>query len=435
MPNIFMKKVNNILQSQLSKQLFRGYTTLYYLLIIGLFAIFFGNTANSQTILFNEDFEDGSFTSRGWYDGSKGTLTTAEQAPSGNTCFECTFLKGQKGCAGGSPSRHLFQDTEEMYVSYWVKYSKNWEGSNKPYHPHEFNILTNAEDSYAGPAITHLTLYIEQNEGKPLLALQDSKNVDQNCILQNNGNFIGCNGDFNSYQFTENRSVAACNGVMGGYDRKDCFFYGSGYYYSARIWDADSVYFRDEQGLRYKNDWHFVEAYFKLNTISGGKGLIDGKIRYWYDGKLLISYDNILMRTAQFPDMKFNQFLIAPYIGDGSPLEQTMWIDNLTVATSRPAPNYVENSGTSDSDIILEPARFNRSENKISIGFSNSNPANINCKIYNVLGREIATISDREFFRGKHSLELGTEALPQGIYFYRLTYANQSYFGKVLVWR
>ena len=41
------------------------------------------------------------------------------------------------------------------------------------------------------------------------------------------------------------------------------------------------------------------------------------------------------MRTGENPDMKFNQFLIAPYIGDGSPVEQTMWIDNLTVSTHR----------------------------------------------------------------------------------------------------
>jgi hypothetical protein len=28
---------------------------------------------------------------------------------------------------------------------------------------------------------------------------------------------------------------------------------------------------------------------------------------------------------------------MAPYIGDGSPVDQRFWIDDLTVATSRPA--------------------------------------------------------------------------------------------------
>ncbi|MFA6572174.1 MAG: hypothetical protein WCT77_13180, partial [Bacteroidota bacterium] len=234
------------------------------------------NRAFAQTILFTENFEDNNFASRGWYDAPKGTISTTEHISGSSACLECKFLKGKTNCAGGTPSRRLFTETDELYVSYWVKYSANWEGSNKPYHPHEFNIMTNADDKYVGPAITHLTLYIEQNEGRPLLALQDSKNVDQNCILQNNNNFIGCNGDFNSYQFTENRSVAACNGIVGGYDRRDCFNYGGGYYYSARVWDCDSVYFRDEQGAYYKNDWHHVEAYFKLNNIVAGKGIPDG---------------------------------------------------------------------------------------------------------------------------------------------------------------
>jgi len=28
--------------------------------------------------------------------------------------------------------------------------------------------------------------------------------------------------------------------------------------------------------------------------------------------------------------------MIAPYIGDGSPVDQTMWVDDLTVAAERP---------------------------------------------------------------------------------------------------
>ena len=35
------------------------------------------------------------------------------------------------------------------------------------------------------------------------------------------------------------------------------------------------------------------------------------------------------------PTLQFSQFLIGPYIGDGSPVDQSMWIDNLRVATGR----------------------------------------------------------------------------------------------------
>jgi hypothetical protein len=37
--------------------------------------------------------------------------------------------------------------------------------------------------------------------------------------------------------------------------------------------------------------------------------------------------------------MRFNQFVVGPYIGDGSPVAQTFWIDDLLVATEPLAPS------------------------------------------------------------------------------------------------
>jgi len=42
-----------------------------------------------------------------------------------------------------------------------------------------------------------------------------------------------------------------------------------------------------------------------------------------------------MYRTGFRPTIQFNQFLIAPYIGVGSPVDQSMFIDNLRLATSR----------------------------------------------------------------------------------------------------
>jgi hypothetical protein len=72
-----------------------------------------------------------------------------------------------------------------------------------------------------------------------------------------------------------------------------------------------------------------------MNTITGERGNYDGVIRYWYDGKLIIERSNVVLRTANRPAMKFNQFIIGPWIGDGSPVDQTFWIDNLTIMTDR----------------------------------------------------------------------------------------------------
>ncbi len=283
-----------------------------------------------QTILLFEDYESGDFAGKGWYDGFPDQRTSVE-AKNGNYSYEGHFEQGETSSGAG---RHLFPETDKLYMSYWVKYSENYIGSGVPYHPHEWNILTNKDWIYQGPADTYLTLYVEQNGGKPIMGLQDSKNVEPACILLNNNSFVGCNGDFDSYSFSENRSVASCNGLIGDVDRRDCFpSSGSTHgYYSSRSWHADTIYFRNTPGPYYKNDWHLVEAYFELNSIAQGIGFADGKIRYWYDGHLLITSDSILFRTGDHPDMKFNQLFYGGYIGVGSPIDQTWWVDDLVLA-------------------------------------------------------------------------------------------------------
>ena len=98
------------------------------------------------------------------------------------------------------------------------------------------------------------------------------------------------------------------------------------------------MYFdNDPASVRYKGKWHLVEAYFKLNSITAGKGNKDGIIRYWYDGSLILDHSNVVLRTGARATMQFNQFLMTPYIGDGSPADQTFWIDDVVVATGRPS--------------------------------------------------------------------------------------------------
>ena len=71
----------------------------------------------------------------------------------------------------GLAARLKIPDNENIYISYWVKYSDNWVGANVKYIQHEFSLVTNKDWEYVGPASTNLTLYIEQNRGKPQLAI------------------------------------------------------------------------------------------------------------------------------------------------------------------------------------------------------------------------------------------------------------------------
>jgi hypothetical protein len=284
--------------------------------------------AQKGEILFVEHFEDTDFASRGWYDVRAGAvLTTDNPAPGTDQVLECTYEEGGQRCADGYPLRVEIEETESVYLSYWVRYSDNWVGSQRPYHPHEFHFTTNKDTQWVGPANSHLTMYIEQVDLIPMIALQDSRNVDNSCILLNNDNFVGCGGDFDTYPFTEARSVASCNGLDGFVDARDCFNTGS-YWYSARKWSATS-------GPAFTpGEWHFVEALLNMNDIVDGKGVPNGSIRYWVDGEIQISSDEILFRTSENSDMAFKYLLFAPWIGDGSPITQTMWIGEITVATN-----------------------------------------------------------------------------------------------------
>lgn len=357
----------------------------------------------SQTIFFKETFEDAKLDTRGWYDNIVLQLSTAEHIPGSTHSAEFHFLQGARTATSGGGIRHLFAESDEVYLSYWVKYSTNWTGSNKPYHPHDFHFVTNQNDKWVGPAYTHLTTYIEENEGTPLLSIQDGQNVDENHI-----------GD-DLTNITENRSLAGCNGNSDGTGVLDCYLNGS-QHWNGKVWRSGMKYFSDTPGKNYKNDWHFIEASFKMNDIVGGKGIANGAVMMWYDGELILNEPKVMLRTGQHPDMKFNQFLIAPYIGDGSPIDQTMWVDDLTVASSRPATASAQMSSMSPQELSISTYP-NPAIKNITLRYDLPKPSPVEISIYNVLGERLQEISRQEEESGHHESVLDLSSFPTGSYY------------------
>src|SRR6266545_7392706 len=279
------------------------------------------------SVLLQESFDNASLDVRGWYDGHAATISTTEYHGGGGS------IESRFPASGTQPSwatkRHLFTPSPTVYVSFWVKYSTNWVGSGRPYHPHEFVILSDLDGDWDGLSNDVLTAYIEQvynNGGQPQLALQDGKNVNLSLGSPPN-NLVGV---------TEDRSVSGCNGhtETSGVDVWNCFNMPP--WYSAKEYHAAAVAFQLNPGPGYKSDWNHVEAYFQMNSIVGGIGQTDGIVRYWFNGVLVIDRTNVLLRTGAHPTLKFKQIVLAPYIGDGSPADQTVWYDDLVVATARP---------------------------------------------------------------------------------------------------
>lgn len=244
-------------------------------------------------ILFREGFDDPRLLQRGWYDGDKFAISQLNPH-AGAGCIEYAWRAKTTTPASSSGIRRLFEPTSVVYLRCYVRLSKGWGWTDRPYHPHLMHFLTTENQRYAGPAATHLTVYIEPWNGKLRLAAQDIQNKDS------------------PHGLTQGPLRGGYNGTM---------------------FDSEVLFTDDE--------WHCVEAMFQLNSldVKTDKPNADGIVRGWFDGKLVIDRTDVVLRSTDFPNMKFNQFLLTPYFGPGLlPHAQTLWIDELAVGTERIGP-------------------------------------------------------------------------------------------------
>ena len=246
-------------------------------------------------LLFGESFDDSRLLERGWYDGRSFTITGGNSY-AGNGCIAYHWSAGTTTPDSSSGLRRLFDPTEAVYLRFYIRLSKNWGWTGRDYHPHLMHFMTTENDKYHGPVHSHLTVYIEPQAGKLRLAAQDIQNRD------------------------------APHGLTQGPLRGG---------YNGQFYDSKNVVFTDDR-------WHCVEAMFQLNSLDmvRREAGADGIVRGWFDGKLVVDRADVILRSADFPKMRFNQFLLTPYFGPGLlPHEQTLWIDELAVGTNRLGPS------------------------------------------------------------------------------------------------
>lgn len=252
------------------------------------------DAAPPAAVLFSEAFDDAELLKRGWYDGDRLQISTNDPF-AGSGCIEYRWRARTTTPESSSGLRRQFEPTESVAIRYYLRLSRGWGWSGRDYHPHLTHFMTTENGAYDGPAASHLTTYLEPVNGRLRLAAQDIQNKDAPSGLTQGP-------------------------LKGGYNGK--------------FYDSREILFDDEK-------WHCVEAYYQLNSIdpATGRPNSDGIARAWFDDQPVVDHSDVVFRSGDFPDMKFNQFLLLPYFGPGLlPHEQTLWIDELAVDKVRIGP-------------------------------------------------------------------------------------------------
>lgn len=272
--------------------------------------------------IFYEPFENTSWSARGWWDdGSSGNAVVNAGGQSGNAV---TWAWSQSAATptGWGTMRNSFTASSEFLLEYYVRFATGWRGSGQDWHPHMIHVMSSADGDYSGMSSANSDLYFEAHTGtsSPYSIYPRAGHQDELRVNTNNGAVPN-----NLVSTTETRSANHCNTpyTLSGATAYDCYSH-SGNYYSANWWIAPSITIP-------ANTWTRITAYVKRNSFSGGAGNFDGIVKLWVGDQLAISSEQVLYAAGAYQSTTWNKVVLAPYIGDGSPISQTMYFDELAI--------------------------------------------------------------------------------------------------------
>lgn len=309
-------------------------------------------TSSSQNVFFTEGFDDSNagMLARNWIDGTEGIIDNTVFSPNGGSTGSLKF-HWAAGNTNSDPQtgsrRHSISGggTESLFVTYDTKFgtaSIPWQGSgNALVHPHIMYILSDADNEVGPLAANYLNLYVEAGDvsggnTKPRLLIQDNLRVNTG---QLNVDLLAS---------ATAHSVAGWNGHQDQATPSlvDTYTSAGPTYHNYTSWDAPTR-------VLLNNTWHNVAIYAVMNSVSGG-GIpqANGVLQLWVDGVLRIQRTNVYFRTNQYSTQKFKTLVLGPFMGDGSPIAQDMWMDNLKVA-DQPAGGFKSHFARNSNQVLM----------------------------------------------------------------------------------
>lgn len=304
------------------------------LLLLSIFIFLFLIFSNAKAdLIFSESFENNNWSSRNWYDG---TDSTGVQSGGyiGNA-LRWSWGSSATQPTGFSTIRNSFAQTDELFIEYYMKFDNGWRGSGLNYHPHMIHIQSTDDDIWQGLSRANNSIYLEAISETsspydivPVIATQDFYRVNTTYGTPPN----------NLTTTTETRSAYHCNTPASLSGATGVCYNDGGGWYSANMWSSSEI-------MIPKDQWVKFGAYFKKNTFGGGVANFDGIMRMWINDELAIDKSTVLYATNYYNATEWDKIILAPWIGDGSPIVQTMWLDefkiydNLIVGGDTIAPN------------------------------------------------------------------------------------------------
>ncbi len=178
------------------------------------------------------------------------------------------------------------------------------------------------------------------------------------------------------------------------------------------------------------------DKYGDIYMTSGG-GVSPGSdyivLKYNPNGDLLWEYryraaSNASSRVyALWVDSSLNVYLTGEATGAGTNF------DIVTLKLSQDTTTSIQEIDLTPSEFKLFPAYPNPFNSSTNISFALPYSANIDLKIYNILGEEITTLISDYFEAGTHKVQWDAEILPSGMYLCKLQTENEQRVIKLLL--